>query len=261
LAPSLRAADLQYVGVTNNLSVTQQISTTVIFFGLSTYAPWSTPNEIQFWIFIDSNGIPGDDYVLVNTSLAQPDGVTSTDVFIGAFYKILADGTLQPTSSTTSWNTWPPVTNPSANKLDAAPFNTSVMFQATGTWLIGLNATRSHFSYHVETRARDADGFRRVVDRVPATGSLEYDLTQTAISPIANSPLQRPLFIDNEGGQVSGAVNPSVLVARGGQKLLLLHHHNVPAQQAEVVDLAVPVPFQGRATSFRSMLPLTFGKE
>jgi subtilisin family serine protease len=254
---SLRAADIQYVGVTSNLSVTQQVSQTVIFFGLSSYAPWSTPNEVQFWVYIDSNGVPGDDYVIVNTSITLSDGTTPTDVFVSAFYKILADGTLQPTPFTTSWNTWPSVTSSIANNLDAAPFNTSVLFQAAGAAQIGLDAGHTRFSYHVETRARDADGFRHVLDRVPAVGSLDYDLAQAAIAPIANSPLQRPLFIDVEGGQVSGAVNSGVLMARGVQKLLLLHHHNAPAPRAEVIDIASPMPLQGHAEDFRRLLPVT----
>src|SRR4029453_1173103 len=38
LSGSLRAADLQYVGLTN-VALTQSVSNTVVFFGFSTYAP------------------------------------------------------------------------------------------------------------------------------------------------------------------------------------------------------------------------------
>src|SRR5262249_48428393 len=47
LSESLRAADVKYVGITTNLSVTHQITGSTIFFGLASQAPWSTPNEVQ----------------------------------------------------------------------------------------------------------------------------------------------------------------------------------------------------------------------
>jgi hypothetical protein len=48
--------------------------------------------------------------------------------------------------------------------------------------------------------------------------------------------------VDVEGGQITGAVNTALLAAHPGQKLLILHHHNGPAPQAEVVGINTSLP-------------------
>jgi subtilisin family serine protease len=264
LSGSLRAADVQYVGVTSNFSATADISSTAVFFGLSTYGPWSTPNEVEFRVYIDSNLDGVDDYVVLNTNSIVFTGHPS-DTFISPVYKILPDGTLVGITYS-FWDTWQPPASPSGFGLDVAPFNTSVMFQAIGARLIGLTPAQTHLRYHVETRARDADGFTRRLDRVPAVGVLEYDVAHPTIAPISAAPLvvnRRPLFVDVDGGQITGAVNPVALAARGGQKLLILHHHNQPAQQAEVVDMrsSTPIPPGAVPGSFRRYLPLIYGMQ
>jgi hypothetical protein len=143
---------------------------------------------------------------------------------------------------------------------DAAPFNTSVMFQVVTAELIGLSPGQTRFRYHLETRARDADRFGQVVDRVPAVGALEYDLAHPAIAPINTAvPIlsTRPLFLDVDGGQISGAVDPAVLSARGSQKLLVLHLHNPPGSQADVVEISSTLlPRGGAPPVYRTFLPL-----
>jgi len=123
--------------------------------------------------------------------------------------------------------------------LDSAPFNSSVMFQAVGASQIGLTSAQPRIRYYVETYARDANYFNQRVDRVPATGALEYNLLQAGITPINGAVEfgQRPLFVDTHGSQISGFVNSMLVAMRQNQKLLLLHHHNRPEQQAELIDL------------------------
>jgi subtilisin family serine protease len=255
LSESLRGADLKYVGVTNNFSVTQQITNSTVFFGLASHVPWSTPNEIQFQVYIDSNLDGVDDYIVLNTTAvpARP-----SDAFLSSICRILPNGTCTVVSRS-FWDTWPPAASPSGFGLDAAPFNTSVMFQAVGTRQLGLTPSQTRIRYHVETRARAADGFTRLVDRVPAAGSIEYDVAHPALAPISAAPgltRGRPLFLDVNGGQISGAADPLLLATRHGQDLLILHHHNLPAQQAEVVTVrstSSTLPLSRRA---RVMLPM-----
>jgi hypothetical protein len=117
------------------------------------------------------------------------------------------------------------------------------MFQQVRTsFLIGLTDKQPKLRYHIETRARDASGFTEVVDRVPATGSIEYDLTKTAVLPInagRGTPnlFTRPLFLDTTGSIIQTQVNPAILASRGKQDILLLHLHNLPEDQAELVTL------------------------
>jgi len=242
--------------VTSSLPAVQTIDDATIFFGLASYAPWSTPNEVEFLVYIDSNLDGIDDYVVLNTSWGtlfdQPN-----DVFISPIYQILPDGSWSA-ASFTFWGTLQPPT--SIYGFDVAPFNTSVMFQTVSARLIGLTPGQTRIRYHVETLARDAGYFGRVVDRVPAAGSLVYDVAHPAVTPVnLTSPLltQRPVFLDVDGGQIGGAVAPTVLAARGGQQLLLLHHHNPPPTQAELVQVGLDTSSPGLVPSnYRAFFPL-----
>jgi subtilisin family serine protease len=252
LRSSLRAADVQYLGVTSDFAVTQNISNTRIFFGLATYGPWSTPNEVQFRVYIDSNLDGTDDYVVLNTN-GSVFGEPPNDVFVSPLYRILPDGSLVA-NTFTFWGAEQPPTIPPG--FDLTPFNTSVMFQMIGAMGIGLPPGQTRFRYHVETLARDADRFGRVVDRVPAVGSLEYDIAHPALAPInVITPLlpNRPVFLDIDGGQIVGGVDAAALAARGTQRLLVLHHHNPPATQAEVVEVRIQP--QAALASYYSFLP------
>jgi hypothetical protein len=251
--PSLAAANVRYLGVTSNYSLTQTVDNTTLFFGIAAHGAWSTPNEVQYLIYIDSTGPAGvpdgkDDFVLLNTSLGlvlppaplrQPN-----DVFINLLYPIDPDtGQLLPATFFAYWNSVPaPQLPPSPFDLDAAPYNTSVLIMLVGAQRLGLVEGRTRFNYHVETRARDADNFSQVVDRVPALGQpdLSYDLTQAAVAPINTvaPPLQfRPLFVDATGSLITAAVNQASLQAAGSRQVLILHHHNQPGARAELVTV------------------------
>jgi len=270
LSPNVQAADIQYLGITNNYSVTGNLGlNTSIFFGLSSYAPWSTPNEIQSMIYIDSNQDGIDDFVLMNTNWGATSNEKDSDVFLSGLFPLRSDGTLEQGINYTFWGAF---TAPSQSNINVTPFNTSVMFQSISIPNLALpldpnlpagpkGATPSSFCYHIETRARDANYFEQVIDRVPEAGSpvsaacgnragvLRYDLLSAAIAPINTrnfilgaSTAARPLFVDIEGGAITGAVNSAQLVARSGAKLLILHHHNAPFQQAEIVNVNPPMP-------------------
>jgi hypothetical protein len=237
---SLRAADVQYLGVSSDAVAARAITDTTVFFGLSTYGPWSTPNEVQFRIYLDVNLDGINDYVLLNSNWGSATGSLPSDVFVSPLYTLLPDGAIRttPINSIANWNTLPaPSIFP---YLDAAPYNTSVMFQAVSARFLGLSPTQTRVRYHLEARARDADNFTRVVDRVPETGAFEYDVMRGAVSPVnVTTPAlaNRPLFVDITGERITGFIDSALLGARGAQKLVVLHHHNPPGSQAEVVEL------------------------
>jgi subtilisin family serine protease len=264
LSGSLRAADLQYVGLTN-VALTPNISNTVVFFGFSTYAPWSTPNEIQFRVYFDINFDSIDDYVLISRS---QDAQNISDAFVSVMYKILPGGGLEPTVWFTRWGTiLPPTYSPG---LDTSPHNTSVIIQAVLLRFLNLPMGQSNFRYRVETRTRSQSFFATAMDRVPALDAnghpqwLEYDVLNTAIAPI-NTSLSilatRPMFLDVDGGSITSAVNTAILVARPATRMLVLHMHNQPSTQAELVAVRSPTTFvDGRSQQWRSYLPFVGGK-
>jgi hypothetical protein len=253
---------------------------TAIFFGLSSYGPWFTPNEIQSLIYIDSNQDGRDDFVLMNTNWGAASGGKDSDVFLNGLFPVLPDGKLGQALSRAFWGSF---TAPISSTINVAPFNTSVMFQSISIPNLALpldpnfptgpkGPTPSSFCYHVETRARDVDDFAHVVDRVPAAGSpavaacgnragvLRYDIQSSAIAPINTSNFifgaptaARPIFVDTDGGAITGGINPAQLALRPSTKLLILHHHNAPFPQAEVVDinLLIPVAALGETSQLR----------
>jgi hypothetical protein len=246
-------ADIQYIGVTNSYPVTGAASTALLFFGTTVFDAWSTPNEIQVRIYIDSIGPAGagsppdgiDDYVLLNTSYASVTNQQQNDVFVSLLYRINPDGSL-------TWTGVPPfrfnsLPSPTVSPfVDIAPYNSRVMFQYLTSTFIGLTNTQANFNYHVETRARDIGNFGQVVDRVPATGSLSYNATTAVLTPITSTRgtpnlLQRPLFVGIDGGHVTAALNSAALAARTEPtQLLLLHLHNPLATQSELVTVNRP---------------------
>lgn len=244
-------ADLRYVGITSSYSVTQDVNTATLFFGTASYNPWSTPNEVQMRVYLDTTGPQGvadgvDDYVLVSTNFGAVTQKQANDAFISVLYRIEADGSLVWTEIFPTYiNSFSvPQFSPF---VDTSPFNSLVMFQQVSAQAIGLNAAQSSFRYHIETRARDIANFAQVVDRVPATGSLDYNILNPAIAPInavrsLPNLYQRPVFADIDGGYVHMAVNQQTLEQRQEQFILLFHHHNPVETQAEILSIHKPNP-------------------
>jgi subtilisin family serine protease len=286
LSPTLRAADIRYVGVTSGYSVTQNMEPdTLLFFGLATYAPWSTPNEIQFQVYIDSDQDGHDDFVLVNVNSNTRDGGPPTDTFLNGLYPIRADGTLASATRIADWGSF---TAPISSSINMAPFNTSVMFETALVKDLAIpvnpddpfgpkGPVPERFCYHIETRARDFNLFGQVLDRVPdaasapvaacanRSGVLLYDIAGATLkpinstSPVFGSPLSaRPIFVDVDGGQITGGVNAAALATQGAQ-LLIFHHHNAPFPQAEVIDITTQAAIsQLAAYQARAYLPFVF---
>jgi hypothetical protein len=270
--------------VTSNYSVTGNLGlNTSIFFGLSSYAPWTTPTEVQARIYIDSNEDGTDDFVLMNSNWGAANEERDSDVFLNGLFPLRPDGELGIGHSYTFWGTF---TAPIQSTVNVAPFNTSVMFQSITLPFLALpldptlpdgpkGPTPSSFCYHVETRARDVGNFEQVVDRVPEAGSpvvaacgnragvLRYDVQNSAIAPVNTRNFifgapnaARPIFVDTNGGVITGGVNTAQLAARPGTKLLILHHHNAPYPQAEVVNVNLPIALDALGEKARIRIPI-----
>lgn len=277
LSADLRPADVRYVGVTSTYPAYgwQGLngSNTQIYFGLAGYAAWATPNEVQYRVYISTTGPggvgPADDvpeYVLVNTSLgAVLSGSGSSrpdDVFQAWMYRILPDGTLTARQGA-NWNLVAPPS--SSTSLDSAPFNTATMILPTTASVLGLASTAPVFNFYVETYARDAGNFSELVDRVPATGTITYDLRTPAVAPLNQTSIgagmgRGPLFIGVDSARIGGIVNQARLAERRSQDVLLLQHHNAPEAQAQVVTLYSSMPMLAvpDAGPYRLFMPFIF---
>src|SRR5262249_39704068 len=130
LPQDLRAADVQYLGVTSSGPVAGSLLSTRLYFGISTYAPWSTPNEVRFKLYIDSNRDGIDDLLLVNTSAGEVTSpATNTlpnDALIQGVYPLNPDGTILPGGVFLPWSTY---AAPISSTFNLAPFNSSAILE------------------------------------------------------------------------------------------------------------------------------------
>ena len=58
------------------------------------------------------------------------------------------------------------------------------------------------------------------------------------------------------GGAITGGVNTAQLAARPGTRLLILHHHNAPFPQAEVVNVNLPIALDALGEKATIRIPI-----
>jgi subtilisin family serine protease len=220
-------ADLKYVGVSSDVNATQgtgapngDVTKATLSFGVATYGNWSTPNESEFDIYIDTNRDGEDDYVLFNWNLGLASGGgDATDVVISVLLNlnsgqlILAD-----------------YVNVSPAVLNTAIFNSNVMVLPVAASDLGLTANNSTFNYRIFTFSRDADG---VVDD---SGTLTYNAAQPGLD-LSGNFASVPAYADLDGEVIPVDYNKTAYKTARSQGVLLLHHHNATGKRTEVVRL------------------------
>jgi subtilisin family serine protease len=226
-------ADLYYVGATSNLTTTHLTTATpealvasTLYFGIATYENWSTPNEVEFSILIDREGDGVDDYRLFNANLAgYQDGRGRSDVFITAL-EDLRTGQISRQAL---------LNGRSLQEHDMALFNSRVMLLPVRAQALELNADWTGFFYRVESYsddlAVDANGQRQVIDQSPR---LRFDLVKDSVN-FSTTTGPSPIFVAQEGQVIQAAFQLSGEATANVAGVLLLHHHNLSTQRAQVV--------------------------
>ncbi|HEY0605288.1 MAG TPA: S8 family serine peptidase [Herpetosiphonaceae bacterium] len=217
-------ADLKYVGVHSDVladgvgAPDGDIEAATISFGVATYGNWSSPNESEFDIYIDTNRDGEDDYVLFNWNLGLATGGTdATDVIISVLINLNTGQLLLED-----------YVNVVPSVLNTAIFNNSVMVLPVYASDLGLTENSGAFNYRVFTFSRDADG---VVDD---SGTLTYNPAQPGLD-LSGGIEGVPYYADLDGEVIPVDFNRAAFVAGNSKGVLLLHHHNVSERRAEVV--------------------------
>lgn len=237
----LNNADLKYVGVTSDFRATGTITNpagtitdTTIFFGIATHGNWTTPNEVEFDIYIDTNRDGTDDFVLFNWDWSSANnGVDPNDVFI-TLLKDLNTGELFLEDF---------LNGVPANALNTAPFNTNVMVLPVYAADLGLTNANSAFNYYVVSFSRDASGpedsvtgfFEGVVD-VSRKGT--YNAGDPGLD-FTGGVTGVPAYSDLPGEAIPVGYDLPAYVAANSQGVLLLHSHNAVGSHDEVVAVTV----------------------
>ena len=210
------SADLRNVGVTSTFTPTGNVANSDIYFGIATHGNWSSPSEVEFDIYIDTDLDGVDDYVLFNT--AARDGADLTDVFISQLVNLATDDLTDEGYI----NAIP------ASTLDTVLFNTNVMVLPVPASSLGLTTGSSRFRYQVV-------GFWPEQSiQIDTSPYISYDAAKPGVA-FSGGISGTPAFFDVPNSAIAVSYNRNNQLANASQGVLLLHHHNLAGAHAEVV--------------------------
>ncbi|MBK8048424.1 MAG: S8 family serine peptidase [Anaerolineales bacterium] len=225
-AAPLGHADLQFVGV--GVNAAGDSGAKVIYFGLTTYASWSTPNEVQFRIAIDTDRDGAADYLLSNGNAVSTGAwpPTPSDRYMSVLRNI-------STGATSSM----PLGGVASNDQDPGVFFRRAMVLSAPIGSGGL-ALHGEFVYWVETFSMDgaSDG-KGTVDVTP---HLRYDAMLPALA--FEGPASAPPYAVDPESVLYVTLDPSGYASHPPLGILLLHHHNRIQTQSEVVPFRFTWP-------------------
>jgi hypothetical protein len=215
-------ADIQYVGMASDAPAAGSIEDARLVFGISTYAPWSTPSEVALSIFIDSTGDNIPDFEVYTTDarsvmeLQRP-----SDAFVAGVRR-LSDGDVQMGDPL---NALLPLNVPTAL------YQSNVVLISLPAALLELTPQRSMLSITVQTRVR-------YDTRLPgdSTPPLRFDPAHPGLN-VTGGRKGLPVFTDAPSTTLTVGFDQRAYSTSTARGLLLLHHHNGAGQRAEVVEV------------------------
>ncbi len=215
-------ANIQYAGVTYDAA------DDLLLFGISTWGPWSTINDVAFNVYIDTQNNGTFDKIVFDSS---PGGMAGSlfgtgnlgqDAFISAFFDVAGQ-----TVSTEQF-----VNLLDDSQVDTRVFANNVRFLAVSPHDIGMTGTQ--FRWRVET----CPGFLPLCTPLAnfrydgADGPYTYNFAAPGLDFGGNF-----LAFDLNGTSLPLNFNLGNFVANGSLGALLLHTHNDGGTQAQAVPL------------------------
>lgn len=219
-------ADIQYAGVAYDATNDQ------LFFGISTWEPWTSPRDVTFNIYIDNNFDGTYDRVLYAadpgtqaSALFGATGVSPQDTFTSSVFNLATNGVSLPATATNALNRLPP------SVIDTRVFDNQVVFLAVPRNSLAVTGP---FRYKVVT----CPGSQ------PLCAEINGNRFDEAAGPYFWNYLAQGLDFggvtlaqDLNGATLPVAWNVANLATNGSLGALLLHHHNRVGERAQVVAL------------------------
>ena len=216
-------ANLQYVGVAYDQP------DDLLLFGISTWGPWSSPTDVAFNIYIDSQNSGTFDKILFNSnpgemaiSLFGNGAANGQDTFITAFLDLASS----QVSTEQFVNLLP------ASIVDSRLFGNNVIVIAASPKDLGLNGTA--FRYRVES----CPGFLPLCSPLASfrydgvDGPFTWNLAAQGLDFGGNY-----LAFDLDGASLPAHFNIGNYINNHSLGALLLHTHNAGGTQAQVLPL------------------------
>ncbi|KAB8143393.1 S8 family serine peptidase [Chloroflexia bacterium SDU3-3] len=218
-----RASDIQHVGVSSTYAPDLSIDDTKLYFLVSGYGSWDSPNIVDYEIFIDSDNDGFYDYVLYNNSIKQ--NTSPTDVFVTSLYDYSVGA-----SSAVGY------LNFASGAIDQAPYHTNAMVLGADAADLGLTDSNSTFTYSVATYSKLTGNL------VDSTPDLVYNPATPGVQFSGGIVEGIPLFVDYQGETIPAVYNRAAYADNDTQGIVLFHMHNAEGNKLEVIDLVEPTP-------------------
>ena len=218
-APDEGAADIHYVGSSSDADL--------VYFAISTYAPWRTEASAnEFDVYIDTNGDGQADAILFNTRLSA-----TTDIFVTELFD-LTTGTITDIEAI----------NNVLGDVDTAEFDSDVLVMPVAiAALPGITTTNTKISYGILSFSSvgpgSTDSVGLAADR-SVTGKLTLDTAAPGltITGSAGGP-SAPLWFDQPGTTLTVDRDWAAYAASHGKGLLLFHFQDKVGHKAQVVSI------------------------
>ncbi|HPC84383.1 MAG TPA: S8 family serine peptidase [Thermoanaerobaculaceae bacterium] len=215
-------ADLRWVGVASDVpaqaAAGKGLADSRVYFAVATQREWATPAEVRFEVEIDTNRDGKKDYLA--TTALLPD---STGVFVSSVCR-QAD---PKTCTLFHLNGIAPEVR------DTALLGTNVVIIPVQADLDGLSALATRFTYKVRSYLGNSGD---IVDETPA---LTFDVARPGLAfggtGALGTPATLPMYEDLPGRTITATFDAAAFAANASQGVLLLHHHNLPGQRAQVL--------------------------
>jgi uncharacterized repeat protein (TIGR01451 family) len=218
-------ANIQYAGVAYDQP------DNLVLFGISTWGPWSTQNDVSFSIYIDTQNNGTFDKILFSTNPGTiaadfgGSGANAQDVFLTAFLDVPTGKIFGPE---TFVNLLP------ANVVDSRVFGNNVILLGVNPQDLGFKGTA--FRWRVET----CPGFQPLCVQVggpgffydQANGPFTWDFAAQGLDFGGNF-----LAFDLDGASLPAKFNVGNYLNNHSLGALLLHTHNTGGSQAQVLPL------------------------
>jgi uncharacterized repeat protein (TIGR01451 family) len=219
-----READLLAVGVTSDYAGV--MAETTVYFAVSTYGPWGSPNELTVEVLVDSDLDGIADRVVLNTDKGRYVGEEPNDVFLSVTCE-LPDRVV--------CNEYPPLNVHGAGLVDTEPFVTNVMVLSAPALALGLFNESARFDWSVRT-------FNAYGQRVDALPPMTFDPKTPCLEFGPSAGWFPPYFDDLAGGTLTFVTNGAACLGSGARGALLIHHHNAPGGPVRDQELPLVGP-------------------
>lgn len=223
-----RGTDLKYVGVASDYKARVAkgggIRDTVVEFAIATFGDWSSPNEVDCEVHIDSDQDGRFDHVVQEGYIEGPDGYS--DAFV--VWPCPTDGGKCGTAFY--------LNGASGSWYNTVPFNNNVVFLPVLASDIGLEDGSSRFTYYV--RILSWDPYHGEIHSVQSD-LLTYDPAHPGLDLYGTTELPS-FYEDKDEATVPIEYNRSDYVASTSQGILLLHHNNAAGKRDQIVYITGP---------------------